>query len=743
MRRLLTYLILSLLLITSVAATPAVLQAGHPATVNVDGYLIGATYIGGSNASAVITIDNGTKTIPEGSGASFGNGFLDVNVTNISVVNSKHEVTLSFAAHGGCTETDAGYDLYDRGTATGVLPGNSRGSRTDTCSDAQHIIEYSCTHVNSSMGPLYVENQTVSCPGGCSSGACQQGGPVAFHIAIASNASTNDVTLATTLAAAYQQQDPSFGGTGIVIEMSQIGSNGYDHVPVVLISNGQATIVHDQGTDVSAIATAVTAAGMSPPHYAFTPVFDYVAPINIANAVPGTTCWGPAEQNLSAPQPVIGTVSASTSSPFALYTDTCSGTVSVLAIRCNAGLATSGTGSCASGQVCSSGACIADPNPPAPTPPAPTNGCQGPTCSLPGVMTAGSPDPQATVAVFGDLGSPYYRRYMTTTYPALIAHYAASGTRVAYRWVWFPLSVYGSGDAEAARVMACAARSSQGTAWLEHAALMSLFNSTDAGSVSVADVDRVASTVPGGSTAVSCARNGNGEAMIAEHRSLANGLGVKGVPTFEITGPMNSTASFEGSAPLSTFVLTIDELTGIDSGPIVVQTHASAAPAQPTSKPRSTTNTANAYRCTAADDTSLTCPDGAVVAVCTCTNGVMNCLNASARPCASHEGTGSEPNGGSAKNGSNASCTDGCMTSGECYAVGTRLSKNGMRFCRSTHVFVPVIPGGAACTHGYECASNTCSSGVCAAVPSEPHRSLIAAILSFFLHLIGIGGHNG
>ncbi len=67
-----------------------------------------------------------------------------------------------------CEDDENGPDYYSPGSVTGEYLGDY-GTYEDYCQDSRTVVDYYCT-VNNEYAP--VESGTVTCPNGCSGGAC-------------------------------------------------------------------------------------------------------------------------------------------------------------------------------------------------------------------------------------------------------------------------------------------------------------------------------------------------------------------------------------------------------------------------------------------------------------------------------------------------------------------------------------------------------------------------------------------
>ena len=65
----------------------------------------------------------------------------------------------------GCTDSD-GSDYYNAGHVTGYFD-SVYGTYDDYCPDDGHVVEYTCSALSNE-----VVAQQITCPAGCSAGAC-------------------------------------------------------------------------------------------------------------------------------------------------------------------------------------------------------------------------------------------------------------------------------------------------------------------------------------------------------------------------------------------------------------------------------------------------------------------------------------------------------------------------------------------------------------------------------------------
>ncbi|MBU0929694.1 MAG: hypothetical protein KJ623_01330 [Nanoarchaeota archaeon] len=77
---------------------------------------------------------------------------------------------------GTCFDTDAGVDVYSKGTVYGVFNNGADYERTDYCVDSHQLKEYSCDDSSSTKFKIGSNaiggNKLLYCKNGCVDGAC-------------------------------------------------------------------------------------------------------------------------------------------------------------------------------------------------------------------------------------------------------------------------------------------------------------------------------------------------------------------------------------------------------------------------------------------------------------------------------------------------------------------------------------------------------------------------------------------
>ncbi len=82
--------------------------------------------------------------------------------------------SIAAATNVACTETDSGFNIYQKGTTTGYEIGTKNIiSKTDYSIDSSHIVEFFCDGPNSAYYYEYVNNGVKECLNGSTDGACK------------------------------------------------------------------------------------------------------------------------------------------------------------------------------------------------------------------------------------------------------------------------------------------------------------------------------------------------------------------------------------------------------------------------------------------------------------------------------------------------------------------------------------------------------------------------------------------